>query len=137
MYNKCTQDGIFSSKLKIAKVTPIFKNGFRYTGSNYRPISVLLPFSKIFEKIIYSRLNNYFSNHNILTRGGVLDTRLKAKAKSKDTKKNPRTRTALPRTDPLEAKDRNARGQGQGPRTQAQVSKKKVFKEVFQAISNL
>ena len=46
--------------------------------------------------------------------------------------------TAFPRTEPLEAKDRNARGQGQGPRTQPQVfSKKKVFKKVFQAISNL
>ena len=67
MYNKCMQDGVFPSKLKIAKVTPIFKNGCRYTASNYRPISVLSPFSKIFEKIIYNRPNNYFSNHNILT----------------------------------------------------------------------
>ena len=51
------------------------------------------------------------------------------------TAKKPRLRprTALPRTDPLETKDRNARGQG--PRTQAQVfSKKKVFKIFFQAI---
>ena len=39
--------------------------------------------------------------------------------------KNPRPRTALPRTDPLEAKDRNARGQGQGPRKQTQVFSKK------------
>ena len=40
-------------------------------------------------------------------------------------KKNPRPRprTAFPRTDTLEAKDRNARGQG--PRTQAQVLSKK------------
>ena len=45
-------------------------------------------------------------------RGGVEDTRLEAKAK--DTKKSPRPRTAFPRTDTLEAKDRNARGQGQG-----------------------
>ena len=58
---------LFTSKLKIAKVTPIFKNGCRYTASNYRPISVLSPFSKIFEKIIYIKLNNYFSYHNILT----------------------------------------------------------------------
>ena len=45
--------------------------------------------------------------------------------------------TAFPRTDTLEAKDRNARGQGQGPRTQAQVlsKKKKVFTKIFQAIS--
>ena len=57
----------------------------------------------------------------------------KARGQGKDTKKQPRPRprNVLPRTDPLEAKDRNA--QGQGPRTQAQVlSKKKFF---FQAIS--
>ena len=55
------------------------------------------------------------------SKGGVEGTRLEAK----DTKKNPRPRTALPRTDPLEAKDKNSRGQGQGPRTQAQVFSKK------------
>ena len=64
-----------------------------------------------------------------LGRGGVKDTRLEAKAKDK---KNPRPRTAFSRTDPLEAKDRNARGQGQGPRTQPQVfSKKKVLQKSF------
>ena len=47
----------------------------------------------------------------------------KARGQGQRHKKNarPRPRTALPRTEPLEAKDRNARGQGQGPRTQAQV----------------
>ena len=50
--------------------------------------------------------------------------------------KSPRPRTALPRTDPLEAKDRNARGQGQGLRTHAQVfSKKKAFKNFFRRSS--
>ena len=46
-------------------------------------------------------------------------------------KKNPRPRprTAFPRTDTLEAKDRNARGQGQGPRIQAQVLSKKTKKK--------
>ena len=68
------------------------------------------------------------------------------------TQKNPRPRTAFPRTDTLEAKDRNARGQGQGPRTQAQVlSKKKrssqkffrqspqknVFQKIFQAFHKI
>ena len=62
----------------------------------------------------------------------------KARGQGQGHKKNPRPRTAFPRTEPLEAKDRNARGQGQGPRTQAQVlsKKKKVFKNFFQAISN-
>ena len=45
------------------------------------------------------------------------------------TQKNPRPRpkTAFPKTDPLEAKDRNARGQGQGPRTRAQGFSKNNF----------
>ena len=68
----------------------------------------------------------------VSNRGGVEDTRLEAK----DTKKNPRPRTAFPRTEPLEAKDRNARGQGQGHRRK-RSQKKKVLKIFFQAISNL
>ena len=73
----------------------------------------------------------------------VENTRLEAKDTKKiqgqGHKKNPRPRpkTAFPRTDTLEAKERNARGQG--PRTQAQVlskkKKKKVFTKIFQAIS--
>ena len=54
------------------------------------------------------------------------------KARGQGHKKNPRPRprTAFPRTDTLEAKDRNARGQG--PRTQAQVlSKKKNLHKNF------
>ena len=61
------QIGVFPSKLKIAKVTLIYMNECTYTASNYRSISVLSPFSKTFEKLIYHRLNHYFSNCNILT----------------------------------------------------------------------
>ena len=82
----------------------------------------------------------FLEHYSVISRGGVEDTRLEAKAK--DTKKNPRPRprTAFPRTDTLEAKDRNARGQGQGPRTQSasalqKKKKKKVFTKIFQAIS--
>ena len=64
------------------------------------------------------------------TRGGVEDTRLEAKAKDTKKKTRPRPRTAFLRTDPIEAKDRNSRGQG--PRTQPQVfSKKKSFQKCF------
>ena len=54
----------------------------------------------------------------------------KARGQGQGHKKNPRPRTAFPRTEPLEAKDRNARGQG--PRTQPQVfSKKKGLQKSF------
>ena len=56
-----------------------------------------------------------------------------ARGQDQGHKKNPRPRprTVFPRTDTLEPKDRNARGQG--PRSQAQVlsKKKKVFKKFF------
>ena len=76
-------------------------------------------------------------------------------SRTQGSRPRPRTQKkseAIPRTDTLEAKDRNARGQGQGPRTQAQVlskkkkglhknflgdlqKKKKVFTKIFQAVS--
>ena len=61
----------------------------------------------------------------------------KARGQGQGHKKTPRPRlkTAFPSTDLLEAKDRNARGQGQGPRTQLQVfppkKKKMSLKEFF------
>ena len=58
--------GTFPNKLKLAKVTPVFKKGFRQDKDNYRPISVLSIFSKIFEKAMYKRLYSYLECHSIL-----------------------------------------------------------------------
>ena len=75
----------------------------------------------------------------VITRGGVEDIRLediRLEAKAKDTKKSEATRTAFPRTDTLEAKDRNARGQGQGHKRKCSPKKKKkVITKIFQAVS--
>ena len=49
-------------------------------------------------------------------------------------KPRPRPRTAFPRTEPLKAKDRNARGQGH--RRKRSLPKKRSSKIFFQAISN-
>ena len=62
------------------------------------------------------------------TRDGIEDTRIEAKAKDKKT---PRPTTALQRTDPLEAKDRNARGQGQRRKCSPKKRKKRSSKEFF------
>jgi hypothetical protein len=58
--------GIFPQPLKFAKVIPIFKKGERDNLTNYRPISILPYFSKIFEKSMYSRLYEFVKTSDIL-----------------------------------------------------------------------
>ena len=60
IFNLSFKDGVFPCKLKIARVTPIYKAG------NYRPISILPCFSKLLERIMYNRLYTYFTKHDIL-----------------------------------------------------------------------
>ena len=63
-------NGIFSVNSTIAKIIPIFKKGDRQDPSNYRPISILICFSKIFEKLIHTRLTKSWTKHNVRTSTG-------------------------------------------------------------------
>ena len=54
IFNLSLQKGSFPDELKIAKVTPVFKADDVNELGNYRPISVLLCFSKILERIMYN-----------------------------------------------------------------------------------
>ena len=66
IYNHYIDIGEYPQALKIAKVIPIFKKGERCLSSNYRPISLLSVFDKIFEKLICRKLVDFFEKHNIL-----------------------------------------------------------------------
>ena len=53
--------------LKTGKVTPVYKNkGSKQHFDNYRPISTLPLFGKIFEKVLYTRIYNYFISNNLM-----------------------------------------------------------------------
>ena len=58
--------GIFPQIFKTVKITPIFKKGNKELLEIYRPVSVLPIFGKIFEKILYNRLYNFFTKENVL-----------------------------------------------------------------------
>ena len=66
VFNLSIVKGLFPDDLKIARVTPVFKGGDEKDLGNYRPISVLPCFSKILERIMYSRLYNHLIKNNIL-----------------------------------------------------------------------
>ena len=63
LINNSVQRGIFPSKLKHAKIIPIFKDGDEAKPGNYRPISLLLVFNRLFRKIMFNRLKSFFSKH--------------------------------------------------------------------------
>lgn len=61
IYNLSLSSGKFPTNMKLAKVSVIHKGGDSNVVTNYRPISVLPVFSKALEKIIFMRLNDFFS----------------------------------------------------------------------------
>ena len=60
--------GIYPERLKFSLIKPINKSGHKSSPSNYRPISLLPVFSKIFEKVIYKRLFEHLNNNVILNK---------------------------------------------------------------------
>ena len=59
--------GLFPSKMKIAKVVPLFKSGEKGVFTNYIPISLLPQFSKILEKLYNDRLDKFLSKYDVLS----------------------------------------------------------------------
>lgn len=56
----------YPDRLKIAKVIPIYKSGCKKDSGNYRPISLLSVFNKIFECKIQNDLVDFIEENNIL-----------------------------------------------------------------------
>jgi Reverse transcriptase (RNA-dependent DNA polymerase) len=68
LYNLSISQGIFPSILKKAIITPIFKKGSKFDVSNYRPVSLLSVFSKIFEKLYLRCLLKFLNQHKLLSK---------------------------------------------------------------------
>ena len=66
IFNKCIEEGVFPTSLKIAEIVPIYKSGKRTESNNYRPISLLSPFAKLFESQLYTQLNQFFSVNKLI-----------------------------------------------------------------------
>ena len=66
LFNFCLIEGVYPDSLKVAEVIPIFKKGKQDKATNYRPISLLSQFNKIFEKLLYSRIYSYLVRYDLL-----------------------------------------------------------------------
>ena len=60
IFNLSVEHGIFPEQMKTSKTVPVYKkSGSPLEMTNYRPISLINAFSKIFEKLIYKQLINF------------------------------------------------------------------------------
>ena len=67
IFNQILKEGLIPDSFKNALVTPLYKGNVpKKILTNYRPISLLNVFSKIFEKVIKTRLLNYLEENNLL-----------------------------------------------------------------------
>ena len=66
LINLSFQQGIFPETLKTAQVSPVHKKDDVLLYNNYRPISLLSIFSKLFEKAMYNRLYSFLTKYNLI-----------------------------------------------------------------------
>ena len=67
LFNTSIETSQFTDSWKVARITPIFKDGDRTVISNYRPISVLPVISKFFEKLAFNQLYHYLKENGLFT----------------------------------------------------------------------
>jgi hypothetical protein len=67
LFNCAVKQGLFPDQLKKAAVAPIFKKSDAEDVNNYRPISVLPIFCKIFERLMLSQIIKFLDNNKLLT----------------------------------------------------------------------
>ena len=60
LFNLSLTKGIFPSNWKMANVCPIFKKAEEFFTRNYRPISLLSTIAKVFERVVFKHLFNFF-----------------------------------------------------------------------------
>eukprot|EP00732_Lithocolla_globosa_P000859 Lithocolla_globosa_v1_NODE_337_length_4409_cov_50.992421.p1 type:complete len:855 gc:universal NODE_337_length_4409_cov_50.992421:3132-568(-) len=68
IFNLCLKHGVFPDKLKLARVTPLYKKGNPFIESNYRPVSILNTLSKIFERQMLDQIMTFLVDNNIISK---------------------------------------------------------------------
>ena len=66
LINSSMNKGEFPKELKRGKFIPMHKNGSKLDENNYRPISLLNVWGKIYEKVVYKRVYSYLEKFSLL-----------------------------------------------------------------------
>ena len=63
IFNNIIKTGIFPDLWKCANFSPVHKKNSKQEIKNYRPISLLPLFAKIFERILFLHMHNFFTSN--------------------------------------------------------------------------
>lgn len=66
LINLSMQTGRFPDKLKVSIVKPLYKKGNKALIDNYRPVTLIPILSKLFEKVLHSKLYSFFLKYNVI-----------------------------------------------------------------------
>ena len=69
LLNNCITTGVFPIDLKCAIAFPLHKKGNSMLCDNYRGISVLSPFTKIFERLLSDQITQFFTANSLFSTG--------------------------------------------------------------------
>ena len=75
LFNLSVTQGYFPSCWKTARITPIFKKGDKSDLHNYRPISILCNFSKLFEICLYGQIYSQVKSLISVDQHGFMEQR--------------------------------------------------------------
>lgn len=75
LFTRSIQEGVVPAIWKSAFITPVHKNGDKSNIKNYRPISKLCIFAKLFERIVYTQVYNFLKASFIPEQHGFLKNR--------------------------------------------------------------
>ena len=67
IYSSYIESGIFPTEWKMAIAVPIHKEDDKQNVKNYRPVSLLPIFSKIFERLIFSEMYSFFIENDLIS----------------------------------------------------------------------
>ena len=57
--NESIENGRFPDSLKQANITPVYKSKNPFENANYKPVSILPLFSKVYERLMFKQLSNH------------------------------------------------------------------------------
>ena len=60
--NQCISKSMFPPDLKLADVTPVYKNKSKNSKDNYRPVSILSNISNIYKRFLYDQIQMFFDS---------------------------------------------------------------------------